>query len=75
MYGEMAIYNFVLAGTVEFGAQAMDRGTMIADIGDVRQALNMENATGEILGFFNTGYYDDELAAEDGVSSLTRNLT
>ena len=62
MYGEMAIYNFVLAGTVEFGTQAMDRGTMIADIRDVRKALNMENATGEILGFFNTGYYDDELA-------------
>jgi putative ABC transport system permease protein len=64
MYGEMAIYNFVLAGTVEFGAQAMDRGTMIADIGDIRQALNMENAAGEILGFFNSGYYDDELAGE-----------
>jgi putative ABC transport system permease protein len=64
MYGEMAIYNFVLAGTVEFGAQAMDRGTMIADLGDVRQALNMENAAGEILGFFNAGYYDDDLAEQ-----------
>jgi putative ABC transport system permease protein len=64
MYGEMAIYNFVLAGTVEFGAQAMDRGTMIADLGDVRKALNMENAAGEILGFFNTGYYDDDLAEQ-----------
>jgi putative ABC transport system permease protein len=64
MYGEMAIYNFVLAGTVEFGAQAMDRGTMIADIGDVRLALNMEKAAGEILGFFNTGYYDVELAGQ-----------
>jgi putative ABC transport system permease protein len=64
MYGEMAIYNFVLAGTVEFGAQAMDRGTMIADIGDVRQALNMENAAGEILGFFPSGYYDDDLAVQ-----------
>jgi putative ABC transport system permease protein len=37
---------------------------MIADIGDVRLALNMENAAGEILGFFNSGYYDDELAAQ-----------
>jgi len=64
MYGEMAVYNFILAGTVEFGTQAMDRGTMIADIGDVRKALNMEDATGEILGFFNTGYYDDELAQQ-----------
>ncbi len=64
MYGEMAVYNFTLAGTVEFGTQAMDRGTMIADIGDVRKALNMEDATGQILGFFNTGYYDDELAQQ-----------
>lgn len=64
MYGELAIYNFILAGTVEFGAQAMDRGTMIADLGDVRQALNMENAAGEILGFFNTGYYDDDMAVQ-----------
>jgi putative ABC transport system permease protein len=64
MYGEMAIYNFVLAGTVNFGSQAMDRGTMIADLGDVRKALNMEHATGEILGFFNSGYYDDELAQQ-----------
>jgi putative ABC transport system permease protein len=64
MYGEMAVYNFVLAGTVEFGTRAMDRGTMIADIRDARKALNMEDATGEILGFFNTGYYDDELAGQ-----------
>jgi putative ABC transport system permease protein len=60
----MAVYNFVLAGTVEFGVTAMDRGTIIADIGDVRKALNMEDATGEILGFFNTGYYNEELAAK-----------
>jgi putative ABC transport system permease protein len=64
MYGEMAIYNFVVAGTVKFGAQALDRGTMIADLKDVRQALNMENAAGEILGFFKTGYYDDDLAIQ-----------
>jgi putative ABC transport system permease protein len=64
MYGEMAVYNFVIAGTVEFGTQAMDKGTMIADIRDVRKALNMEDATGEILGFFKTGYYDDELAGQ-----------
>jgi putative ABC transport system permease protein len=64
MYGEMAVYNFVLAGTVEFGTQAMDRGTMIADLRDVRKALNMEDATGEILGFFNAGFYNDELAGK-----------
>ena len=34
----------------------MDKGTMIADIEDVRNALNMEDATGEILGFFGEGF-------------------
>jgi putative ABC transport system permease protein len=62
MYGEMAIYNFVLAGTAEFGTTALDRGTIFADIHDVRKALNMENSTGEIMGYFRTGYYDDDLA-------------
>ena len=64
MYGEMAVYNFILAGTVEFGLTAMDRGTIIADIRDVRKALNMEDATGEILGFFNGGFYDDAIATQ-----------
>jgi putative ABC transport system permease protein len=64
MYGEMAIYDFVLAGMVEFGVTAIDRGAMIADISDVRKALNMEDATGEILGFFKGGYYDDKLAVQ-----------
>jgi putative ABC transport system permease protein len=64
MYGEIAVYNFVLAGTVEFGITAMDRGTILADISDVRKALNMEDATGEILGFFNDGYYNDTHAMQ-----------
>ncbi len=59
MYGELSVYNFILAGTVEFGVSAMDRGAIIADIQDVRQALNMDDATGEILGFMPGGYYDD----------------
>lgn len=62
MYGEYSVYNFVISGTVEFGTVALDRGTIIADITDVREALNMEDATGEILGYFKSGYYDDELA-------------
>lgn len=62
MYGELAFYNFVLCGTVEFGTSALDRGTIIADIQDVREALNMYDATGEILGFFRLQPYDDENA-------------
>ncbi len=62
MYGEMSVSNFIMAGTIVFGSAALDRGTFVADIGDIRKALNMEGATGEILGFFRSGYYDDEQA-------------
>ncbi len=59
MYGSMSIYNFVVAGTVRFGIQAMDRGAIIADISDIQIALDMEDAAGEILGFFPHRVYDD----------------
>lgn len=64
MYGNLSVYNFLLCGTVVFGSTALDKGTLIADIRDVRQALDMENAAGEILGFFAQGYYQDEWADE-----------
>lgn len=64
MLGELTMYNFILSGTVEFGTTALDRGTLIADLSDVRDALNMADATGEILGFFRSGVYADEEAAE-----------
>jgi putative ABC transport system permease protein len=63
MLGELALCNFTLCGTIEFGTTALDRGTIIADIQDVRYALNMADATGEILGFSRKGHYDDEEAA------------
>ncbi|MBN2634321.1 MAG: FtsX-like permease family protein [Bacteroidales bacterium] len=58
MYGEFTLHNFTLAGTVEFGNTALDRGTVIADLRDLREALNMDAAAGEILGFLKTGTYD-----------------
>ncbi|MCK7540481.1 MAG: hypothetical protein MZV63_61115 [Marinilabiliales bacterium] len=64
------IYNFTLSGTVEFGTTALDRGTIIADIQDVREALNMADAAGEILGFFSTGNYNDEEA-----KAIARNVS
>lgn len=64
MYGSMAFYNFTVAGTVRFGAAVLDRGTILADITDVQLALDMENASSEILGYFTKGYYDDTEAAE-----------
>ncbi len=54
----MANYNFVVSGTVNFGTAALDRGTIIADLQDIKLALDMTDAAGEILGFFETGYFD-----------------
>lgn len=62
MYGAMSITNFTVAGTINFGVSALDRGGVIADISGIRQALDMQNATGEILGYFDSGEYNDEQA-------------
>lgn len=62
IYGGIVLYNFVLCGTVEFGTSALDRGTIVADIQDVREALRMTDATGEILGFLRTGRYNHQIA-------------
>ena len=62
MYGDMAMYNFVVSGTIHFGTQVLDKGMVVADIEDVRAALNMENAAGEVLGFFTNSNYDNSRA-------------
>lgn len=62
MDGAMATANFTVAGTVRFGITALDRGAMIADLGDVRAALAMEDAAGEILGYFGDLEYREKLA-------------
>jgi putative ABC transport system permease protein len=59
MFGSMAIYNFIVAGTVHFGVAAMDKGAMVADLKDMQYVLNMEDTAGEVLGFFNDRIYDD----------------
>jgi putative ABC transport system permease protein len=64
MYGDMAMYNFIVCGTLHFGTEALDRGFIVADIADVRVALDMENATGEVLGFFNNSLYDNQNAKQ-----------
>ena len=64
MFGSMAFYNFTISGTVRFGMVAMDKGAIIVDISDAQIALDMNDAAGEILGYFNTGIYDDLEAVE-----------
>ena len=64
MYGSMSITNFVIAGTVRFGILAMDKGTMIAGLPDIQQALDMQGGAGELLGFFADDLYHEERANE-----------
>lgn len=64
MYGSMSTANFILVGTVRFGVSAMDRGAMLVDISDIQYALDMEDAAGEVLGFFSDHLYRNEKADE-----------
>jgi putative ABC transport system permease protein len=62
MFGSQATRNFTIVGTVRFGAAALDRGALIADIGDVQQALEMDDAAGEVLGLFRDFNYNNDRA-------------
>lgn len=63
MHGSMSLQNFVIAGTVRFGVEAMDRGATIMDISDAQAALDMNDAVSEILGYFPEIVYHDAKAA------------
>ena len=62
MYGNMATANFTVVGMIHFGITALDRGTMVADLADIQLALDMEDAAGEILVFFNDFVYQEDEA-------------
>ena len=62
MYGDMAMYNFRICGIIHFGTEALDKGLVVADIEAIRTALNMEDAAGEVLGFFNDSPYVNKKA-------------
>jgi putative ABC transport system permease protein len=63
MRGSMSMKNFVIAGTIRFGIMAMDRMGIIADLADIQNALDMEDAAGEVLGFAEDLVYRQERAA------------
>ena len=63
MYSGMAVQNFVVSGTLHFGITAMDRGAVLADIAGIQAALDMEDAAGEILGFYRDSLYRKKEAA------------
>lgn len=62
MNNSMSIYNLIMAGTISFGNEILDRGAIIADLQDTRSILDMQDASGEILGFFGEGFYNDKTA-------------
>ena len=56
MYGSQTTENFIVVGTIRFGVSAMDRGAMIVDLSGIQPVLDMEDACGEILGFYQRFY-------------------
>lgn len=62
MNGSMTFKNFVICGTIRFGATAMDKGAILVDISDAQRMLDMEDGAGEILGFLDDGVYLDDKA-------------
>lgn len=62
MNGAMSFKNFVISGTVRFGAASLDKGAIIIDLSDAQQMMDMENGAGEILGYLKDGVYVDEKA-------------
>ena len=62
MEGSMVFQTYKMTGTVKFGSPLMDKGTFIIDISDAQNMLDMENGTGELLGYFKDNKYDDQKA-------------
>lgn len=61
MFGSMCFYNFKVTGTISFGNSAMDKGSIMVDITDAKLALDMTDATSEILGFIPGEFYNREI--------------
>ncbi|MDG2397180.1 MAG: FtsX-like permease family protein [Flavobacteriaceae bacterium] len=59
MEGSMVFESFKMSGTVNFGNPVLDKSTFIIDFNEAQKILDMENGTGELLGFFNNDIYDD----------------
>jgi len=63
MYGSLAVDNLRFVGTIRFGIQALDSSSILMDVSDAQAVLDMEDACGEILGFFKDRIFRQEEAA------------
>ncbi|MBN2236818.1 MAG: ABC transporter permease [Bacteroidales bacterium] len=64
MNGSMLFKTFKVCGTIRFGMTMLDRGAILIDISDAQLALDMEDGSTEILGYFGDGKYDKQKATE-----------
>jgi putative ABC transport system permease protein len=62
--GSLTTANFSVVGTVRFGVTAVDRGGILGDISGIGPALDMEDAAGEVLGFFPDQIYRQGASAD-----------
>ena len=60
MYNAFTTYNFTVVGTFSLRLGPVDKEMMLVDISGARQALDMEDAASEILGYTHTLYYEDK---------------
>ena len=59
MHGAFTTFNFKVVGTFSLNMGPVDKEMMLLDISGARFALDMEDATSEILGFTHSLYYED----------------
>ena len=64
MNGSMLFKTFTVCGTIRFGMTMLDRGAILIDISDAQLALDMEDGSTEILGYFKDEKYDKIRATE-----------
>ncbi len=62
MNNAFTTFNFTMVGTFNLGMGQLDKQMMLVDIEGARQALDMEDAASEILGFTHDLYYNDDNA-------------
>lgn len=62
MNGSLTFALYKLAGICRFGVPKFDKGMMLMDISAVKLLMDMEDASGEILGFRKKGGYIDKEA-------------
>lgn len=62
MEGSMSFRNYQLVGVIRFGVVAMDRSSLIMNLADAEDFLDMQDAAAEVLGYFKHNSYSAERA-------------